>query len=114
LNFLRYLGQKQTRRKKIKKLFELEERAAQKGIHIHYDLLEVAGLKLNGGICKINGAYHIFVDKRKSTSDKIDILQDCLNHASLEDNINSQGPEVRCQLSGPLPNELFPPNIIND
>jgi len=65
-------------------LSELEERAAQKRIHIHYDLLEAAGLKINGGICKINGAHHIFIDRRKSASDKIDILQDCLDHVSPE------------------------------
>jgi hypothetical protein len=95
LILLKSPGQKRTRRKKIKnKLSELEERAAQKGVHIHYDLLEAAGLKLNGGICKINGEYHIFIDRRKSTSDKIDILQNCLNHVSPEDNISSQRSEV--------------------
>ena len=62
------------------KLSELEEKAAQRGIIIHFDLLEAAGLKLKGGICKIKDEYHLFVDKRKSTADKIDILQDYLNH----------------------------------
>ena len=57
------------------RLSELEEKAAQKGIHIHYDLLEAAGLKLKGGICKINGEYHIFVDKRKSFADRIDLYR---------------------------------------
>jgi hypothetical protein len=95
LILLKSPGQKRTRRKKIKdKLSELEERVAQRGAYIHYDLLEAAGLKLNGGICKINGVHHIFIDRRKSTSDKIDILQDFLNHTSPEDNISAQGPEV--------------------
>jgi hypothetical protein len=66
-------------------LSELEEKAAQREIHIHYDLLEASGLKLKGGICKINGEYHIFVDKRKPTVEKIDILEDCLNHPLPED-----------------------------
>lgn len=84
------------RRKKIRnKLSELEERAVHKGIRIHYDLLEAAGLKLNGGICKINGARHIFVDRRKSNSDKIDILQNCLNQAFPEDILNSQESKSR-------------------
>ena len=62
----------------LSSLVELEEKAARKGIHIHYDLLEAAGLKLKDGICKINGEYHIFIDKRKSASEKIDILKDHL------------------------------------
>jgi hypothetical protein len=67
------------------RLSELEERAAQRGIYIHFDLLEAAGLKLNGGICKIKGEYHLFVDKRKSTAEKIEILQDYLDHPLPED-----------------------------
>ncbi len=59
-----------------KRLSGLEEKAAQKGIHIHYDLLEAAGLKLNGGICKMNDEYHLFIDKRKSASEKIEILDE--------------------------------------
>ena len=61
-----------------KRLTELEEIAATKGIQIHYDLLEAAGLKLKGGICTIRGEYHLFVDRRKSMADIIDFLQDHL------------------------------------
>lgn len=57
---------------------ELEDKAAQRGIQIHYDLLEAAGLKLKDGICKINGEYHIFVDRRKSLAEKIEILDQYL------------------------------------
>ncbi len=67
------------------RLTELEERAAEREIHIHYDMLEAAGLKLKDGVCKINGEYHIFIDKRKPTTEKIDILEDCLNHLLQED-----------------------------
>ena len=67
------------------RLSEMEEKAAQKGIRIHYDLLEAAGLKLKGGMCKIKGEYHLFIDRRKSTADKIEILQDCLNKPLPED-----------------------------
>jgi len=67
------------------RLSELEEKAAQKGIYIHYDLLEAAGLKLKGGICKINGEYHIFVDKRKSFADRIDFLRDYLDNPLPDD-----------------------------
>ena len=67
------------------RLSDLEEKAAQRQIHVHYDLLEAAGLKLKGGICKINGEYHLFIDRRKSIADKIDILQDHLDHANPEE-----------------------------
>ena len=60
------------------RLAELEDMAATKGIQIHYDLLEAAGLKLKGGMCTIRGEYHIFVDRRKPTADIIDFLQDHL------------------------------------
>ncbi|MFP4086582.1 MAG: hypothetical protein ACLFUL_07290 [Desulfobacteraceae bacterium] len=57
------------------KLSALENQAAEKGIQIHYDLLEAAGLKLKGGICCVNGEYHMFVDRRKSLSERIDFIQ---------------------------------------
>ncbi|MBW1731151.1 MAG: hypothetical protein JRH08_10885 [Deltaproteobacteria bacterium] len=59
-------------------LRRLEERVAQKGIQIHYDKLETAGLKLKGGLCKIKGEIHLFIDRRKSIEEKIGILTDCL------------------------------------
>ncbi|HOP47434.1 MAG TPA: hypothetical protein PK874_07205 [Desulfobacteraceae bacterium] len=78
---------KSNKRKKIpynitlqSRLNELEEKAAQLGIHIHYDRLEAAGLKLKGGICRVDGEYHLFVDRRKSTAEKINSLLDFLNH----------------------------------
>ncbi|RLB43187.1 MAG: hypothetical protein DRH12_03660 [Deltaproteobacteria bacterium] len=58
-------------------LRELEQRVAQKGIQIHYDKLETAGLKLKGGLCKVKGEIHLYVDKRKSIEEKIAILTDC-------------------------------------
>jgi len=67
------------------RLSELEEEAAQLGIHIHYDRLEAAGLKLKGGICKIKGEYHLFVDKRKPIADRIDEIQDYLARPLPED-----------------------------
>ena len=60
------------------RLAELEDMAAKKGIEIHYDRLEAAGLKLKGGICAVRGEYHIFVDRRKPTADIIEFLQDHL------------------------------------
>jgi len=79
------------------KLSELEEKAALKGIRIHYDLLEAAGLKLKDGICKMRGEYHLFIDRRKSAADKIETLQDYIDHPLPEDipeNITEDAPEV--------------------
>ena len=67
------------------RLVELEDTASKRGIQVHYDRLEAAGLKLKGGICSIKGDYHIFVDKRKSTADKIDFLENHLNNPIPED-----------------------------
>ena len=67
------------------RLTELEDMASRKGIQVHYDRLEAAGLKLKGGICSVKGDYHIFVDKRKSTADKIDFLQNHLNNPMPKD-----------------------------
>jgi hypothetical protein len=67
------------------RLARLEQQASMKGIRVRYDLLEAAGLKLKGGLCKINGEYHLFIDRRKSTAEKIDLLQDCLSHPFPED-----------------------------
>ncbi len=57
------------------RLCRLEEQLASKGIRLHYDLLEAAGLKLKGGLCKIEGEYHLFVDKRKSVEERILLLE---------------------------------------
>ncbi len=57
-----------------KRLSDLEQTMLKKGIIVHYDLLEAAGLKLKGGLCKFNGESHLFIDKRKSVYDKIRIL----------------------------------------
>jgi hypothetical protein len=67
------------------KLSEQEEKAARKGIQIHYDLLEAAGLKLKGGLCKIRGEYHLFIDRRKSAAEKIEVLQDYTDYPLPED-----------------------------
>ena len=67
------------------RLSELEEALIQKGLHVHYDLLEAAGLRLKGGLCKIKGEYHLFIDKRKSAADKIEELEDYLAQPLPED-----------------------------
>ena len=67
------------------RLSELEEKASQMGIIIHYDRLEAAGLKLKGGICRISGEYHLFIDRRKSITEKISFLNDFFSRPIPED-----------------------------
>ncbi len=76
-----------------KRLSELEEKAAKKGIQVHYDVLEAAGLKLKGGICKVKGEFHLFVDRRKPAADKIDMLRDYLD-APLPENVTQDNIEA--------------------
>ena len=80
-----------------KKLSDLEEQAVEKGIEVHYDLLEAAGLKLKGGLCRIKGAYHLFIDRRKSPSDKIEVLQEYIDHPfpeNIPENFIEQMPKT--------------------
>ncbi|OPX41299.1 MAG: hypothetical protein DRG82_02330 [Deltaproteobacteria bacterium] len=60
------------------KLARLEEIALERGIQVHYDRLEAAGLKLKGGICTVRGERHLFIDRRKSIAEKIGLLEDYL------------------------------------
>jgi len=62
----------------LQELTALESAAADRGIHVHYDRLEAAGLRLNGGLCELNGEYHLYIEKRKSVADKIEFLKNQL------------------------------------
>ena len=62
----------------VRELATLEGAAADKGIRVHYDRMEAAGLRLKGGLCALNGEYHLFIEKRKSVADKIEFLKDQL------------------------------------
>jgi len=62
----------------LRELTALESAAAARGIHVHYDRLEAAGLRLNGGLCALNGKYHLFIERRTSVADKIEFLKDQL------------------------------------
>jgi hypothetical protein len=80
-----------------KRLSELEGEVSKRGVHIHYDRLEAAGLKLRGGVCKVRGEYHLYLDRRKQASEKIDILLESLdqlnNQASIPDAEYGYQPE---------------------
>ena len=66
------------------KLLELENQLMQKGVQVRYERLEAAGLKLKGGICRVKGESHLFVDKREPLAEKIRILKDYLAKSFLE------------------------------
>lgn len=67
----------------------LEATAARRGIQVHYDRLEVAGLKLKGGGCQIRGEYHLFIDRRKSPAERLSLLE-----TYLEDFPSKEIPEM--------------------
>jgi len=73
-------AKKRTPTRKELTLRELEEKVTQKGIQIHYDKLETAGLKLKGGLCRLRGRVHLYIDRRKTIEEKISILAECCMH----------------------------------
>ena len=74
-------------------LEHVEKLAAEKGITVHYDRLEAAGLKLKGGLCTVRGEYNIFIDKRKSVAEKIEFIRDYLDHANLSPPLETEKEE---------------------
>lgn len=87
----------------LNKILDLEQRALSQGMQVHYDLLEAAGLKLKGGLCKIKGEYHLFIDRRKSAADKIEILQDYVDNPLPKDvpeNVIEDAPEDKIPDNG--------------
>jgi hypothetical protein len=87
----------------LNKISELEQRALSQGIEVHYDLMEAAGLKLKGGLCKIKGEYHLFIDRRKSAADKIEILQDYVDNPLPKDvpeNVIADAPKDKIPVNG--------------
>jgi hypothetical protein len=63
------------------RLNELESRAGEAGLEVHYDLMEAAGLKLNGGLCIVQGRPHLFIDRRASTAERIAAIENSLKQA---------------------------------
>ena len=78
-----------------KKLQHVENLAAEKGIKVHYDRLEAAGLKLKGGFCTVRGENNIFVDKRKPIAEKIEFIKDYLDHRNVSTSLETEKEENR-------------------
>jgi hypothetical protein len=68
----------------VARLNELESRAAEIGLEVHYDLMEAAGLKLNGGLCRIQGKPHLFIDRRASAAERIAAIESSLEQIPSE------------------------------
>ena len=62
------------------KLARLEEIALEQGIQVHYDRLEAAGLKLQGGLCTVRGERHLFIERRRPVAEKVHLLEEYLEH----------------------------------
>lgn len=91
-----------TKKKKIRakipahlalRLSDLESRASETGLTVHYDLMEAAGLKLNGGLCLIKGQYHLFIDRRASAAERIAAIEQCLRRP-LGQQVEESGQEI--------------------
>ena len=74
-------------------LNDLESKASAMGLTVHYDLMEAAGLKLNGGLCRIRGQYHLFIDRRASAAERIAAIEECLKRP-LNPRIQETGEET--------------------
>ncbi|MDR1396891.1 MAG: hypothetical protein LBJ14_04095 [Desulfarculales bacterium] len=62
------------------KLQCLEKRIKNAGVRLGYERMQFAGLRLRSGLCWFKGQYYLFVDRRKSVPERIELL-----HSALED-----------------------------
>lgn len=74
-------------------LSDLESKASAMGLTVHYDLMEAAGLKLNGGLCRIKGQYHLFIDRRASAAERIAMIKEFLQRP-LDLQVQETGEEI--------------------
>ncbi len=65
-------------------LEHLEQIAAKLGVELRYENLSVAGVKSDGGFCKLMGKPMILVNRNDSQKRKIFILAKSLNNLNLE------------------------------
>jgi hypothetical protein len=86
----------------MNRLNDLESRAADIGLTVHYDLMEAAGLKLNGGLCRIRGKLHLFIDRRASAVERIAAIESSIEqimvapveeNAGKNDQVNTNEPD---------------------
>lgn len=66
-------------------LEHLEELAARLGVEIVYQRLGEEEFSVRGGLCKINGAFKVFIDRSKPVADQIKILAQGLSSFNVEE-----------------------------
>jgi hypothetical protein len=57
----------------------LESAATQLGIKVRYEALPPGGVLAGGGMCRVRGAWNLFIDKKSSPSERIQILTENLS-----------------------------------
>ena len=65
------------------KLRELEKMIKSRGVRLGYERLQFAGLRLRSGLCWFRNQYYLFVDRLKSVSERIEVLQNALEELEL-------------------------------
>ncbi len=61
----------------------LESAATQLGIKVRYEALPPGGVLTGGGMCRVRGAWNLFIDKKSSPSERIQILTENLSSFDL-------------------------------
>lgn len=70
----------------------LETAADQLGIRVSYEALATT-VMMNGGLCKVKGAYRVIIDKRATTEERVITLATAL--ATFETSQLELAPKVR-------------------
>lgn len=81
-----------------KLLAQLENQIRGRGVHLAYEKLQFAGLKLNSGLCWFKGRYYLFVDRYKKVGERVDLIKAALeelDHLALQGRLDN--PEAAPQ-----------------
>ncbi len=62
-----------------KLLAHLEDQVRGRDVHLAYEKLQFAGLKLNSGLCWFKGRYYLFVDRYKKVGERVELLKAALD-----------------------------------
>lgn len=64
-------------------LEQLEELAGKLGIRIRYENLQKMNPGMTGGLCRVNGEFHLLVDKRTGRQERIGLFLGALKRFEL-------------------------------